>query len=107
MVAAGLNPRMTVAHTIWRRVATHEAWERMPAFNRRSATDHTDSAANRGSKPTATFIPSLRDDGRIRFMARLHSLPRAYCGQEPARSLLEILLLLLLLILLLLLLSAF
>jgi hypothetical protein len=62
MVAAGFNPRLTIAPAIWRRVATHEELEKTLAFNRRSATTGAASAANRGLKPTATFISSLRDE---------------------------------------------
>jgi hypothetical protein len=68
MVAAGFNPRMPITHTVRRRVATHGAAERTPAVNRRSATASTDAALNRGLKRTATFIPSLRDEGSVGFM---------------------------------------
>jgi general secretion pathway protein J len=63
MAAAGFNLWLTITQTVRRRVATHGALERTPAFNRRSATAGTDSGASRGLKPTATFISSLRDEG--------------------------------------------
>jgi hypothetical protein len=47
----------------YRGVATRERLEKMPAFNRRSATAGTVWAANRRLKPTVTFTSSLRDDG--------------------------------------------
>jgi hypothetical protein len=62
MVAAGFNPRRTTAHTIGRRVATLEKLDRRPAFNRRYATADACLSENRGLKPTATFISSLRDE---------------------------------------------
>src|SRR6266511_6062610 len=62
MVAAGLNPRTTSAHAVGRRVATLEKLDRKPSFNRRSATADACSSANRGLKPTAAFISSLRDE---------------------------------------------
>jgi hypothetical protein len=62
MVAAGFNPRATTAHTVWRRLATLERLDTTPPFNRRYATAGARSSANRGLKPTATFISSLRDE---------------------------------------------
>ena len=61
MVAAGFNPRMKIAVMVWRRVATPERLERIPAFNRRCATDGAAGLVNRGLKPTATLKSSLRD----------------------------------------------
>ena len=83
MVAAGFNPRMTITHTVRRRVATHGALEKTPAFERRAATVATDSTPNRGLKPTATFISSLRDEGWVRLMESPLSFSRMHWDHEP------------------------
>ena len=85
MVAAGFNPRMTITYTVRRRVVTHGALESTPAFNRRAATAGTDSTPNRGLKPTATFISSLRDEGWVRLMESPLSFSRMHWDHEPVR----------------------
>ena len=58
--------------------------ERTLAFNRRSATAGADSAANRGLKPTATFISSLRDESLLRFMESRRGVCGAHWDHEPS-----------------------
>src|SRR3989442_8252347 len=55
MVAAGFNPRMTIAQGL---ASRSDPWglKRSSAFNRRFATAGGSLPANRGLKPTATFI---------------------------------------------------
>ena len=74
MVAAGFNPRTPTAQTIGCRVATLEKLDRGPAINRRDATADVRLSENRGLKPTATFIPSLRDE--VISAAQVHGKPR-------------------------------